>query len=273
MVDSEYLDEHFYSRFYNLDLETIFRFKEMSTDGSINNVIVGRHSHCYGLMLIDDEQDVEYHLYYINGDNGLCGDLLKLDLRLEDRDLLLTVFSNHIADTYGLDTLEVFNTFQDMTRTMAEQIGYLTITVNEMQKFKDGNPVVIAKNVRGIIFVPLYFHKDLYEFIFNKVDKQAVEAGTDHVYLIFNNRNKYVKIGKSKNPLLRERTLQAEEPEIFMIAVWRAHAQLERILHKRYAAKRVRGEWFDLSFKEMKDLSRFVDSSTHLIQDLPTTSN
>jgi hypothetical protein len=67
------------------------------------------------------------------------------------------------------------------------------------------------------------------------------------VYLMEDLRNKTFKIGKSKTPGKRERTLQSEVPQIvmrFSIPVDEAH---EKQLHDRFSEKRKRGEWFELS--------------------------
>ena len=67
------------------------------------------------------------------------------------------------------------------------------------------------------------------------------------VYLMEDLRNKSFKIGKSKTPGKRERTLQSEVPQIvmrFSIPVDEVH---EKQLHDRFSKKRKRGEWFELS--------------------------
>lgn len=67
------------------------------------------------------------------------------------------------------------------------------------------------------------------------------------VYLMFNKRNGYYKIGFSGNPLRREKTLQAEEPDICLVAQAPGGSEAESLLHRRYKAQRLRGEWFALS--------------------------
>lgn len=67
------------------------------------------------------------------------------------------------------------------------------------------------------------------------------------VYLMRNTRNGYVKIGWSIDPKFREKTLQSEEPEINLLWKWQGTRATEAALHARFAAKRVRGEWFGLS--------------------------
>jgi len=68
-------------------------------------------------------------------------------------------------------------------------------------------------------------------------------------YIMFDLSTGYYKIGRSKNPEYREKTLQAEKPVIEMLYVSDAFCETE--LHRKYKDKRVRGEWFDLSGKEI----------------------
>ena len=67
------------------------------------------------------------------------------------------------------------------------------------------------------------------------------------VYLMHNKRNGLFKIGFSANPTYREATLQSEEPEIELVHKFRGTMKDEEALHRRYAANRVRGEWFKLN--------------------------
>ena len=69
-------------------------------------------------------------------------------------------------------------------------------------------------------------------------------------YLMKDNLTKLYKIGRSKNPLNRERTLQSEKPSIKMVKVWTEN--IETKLHKEYSNYRVRGEWFKLTKVQVK---------------------
>ena len=71
-------------------------------------------------------------------------------------------------------------------------------------------------------------------------------------YLMFNFRNRYTKIGKSVDPGFREKTLHAEDPDIHVLAI--SWDEGERDLHKTYARKRLRGEWFDLDLQTIEGL-------------------
>lgn len=78
------------------------------------------------------------------------------------------------------------------------------------------------------------------------------------VYLMRNQRNKFTKIGWSKSPTLREKTLQSEEPEIELL--WSAPGTLadEAALHLKYQNERVRGEWFNLATTEISKIKELI---------------
>lgn len=82
------------------------------------------------------------------------------------------------------------------------------------------------------------------------------------LYLMKDNATGFYKIGVSKSPNFREKTLQAEKPSIKMVASWPAMGKYEKPLHKHFTKHRVRGEWFDLTEAQV----RFV---CHLITKTP----
>ena len=69
-----------------------------------------------------------------------------------------------------------------------------------------------------------------------------------NVYLMFNRRNNYYKIGfTKKDPSYRETTLQAQEPEVELVDYWKGSLKDEENLHNIFQEKRLRGEWFSLA--------------------------
>ncbi len=64
-------------------------------------------------------------------------------------------------------------------------------------------------------------------------------------YLMRDTFRGYYKIGKSKDPKIREATLQAQVPTIELLHV--IERDIETYLHKKFNVKRIRGEWFNLS--------------------------
>lgn len=71
-------------------------------------------------------------------------------------------------------------------------------------------------------------------------------------YLMHDSNTGYTKIGMSVNPRQRERTLQSEKPTITLFRV--CDTLVEKKLHSIYAAKRVRGEWFDLTESDIEKI-------------------
>lgn len=70
--------------------------------------------------------------------------------------------------------------------------------------------------------------------------------GDGYVYLMYDRRTKLIKIGYSRNPEYRERTLQSDNPMIDLLATFRGDRRAEKRLHNKFKSRRVRGEWFDL---------------------------
>tara|TARA_R110000823_G_scaffold299822_1_gene420566 strand:+ start:887 stop:1234 length:348 start_codon:yes stop_codon:yes gene_type:complete len=86
------------------------------------------------------------------------------------------------------------------------------------------------------------FNKQQIQEYTKRNTKKSINTKT---YLIKNRRNGFYKIGRSKDPLKREQTLQSEEPDIVMVKTW--DEDIECKLHKEYKDYRVRGEWFNLN--------------------------
>lgn len=84
-------------------------------------------------------------------------------------------------------------------------------------------------------------------------------TGKCFVYLMVDTTNNYYKIGISKNPKYREKTLQSEKPTIEMIwskkfANRKMAKSIEGALHKTFENEHVRGEWFKLSPNDIEDI-------------------
>jgi hypothetical protein len=92
---------------------------------------------------------------------------------------------------------------------------------------------------------------------------QSRSARIGFVYLMRNSRNNLWKIGFSNKPKVREKTLQAEEPEVELHAYFPASMLNEKHLHSMLKKKRVRGEWFKLNESD-------IQSAVGYLKGLPT---
>jgi hypothetical protein len=82
-----------------------------------------------------------------------------------------------------------------------------------------------------------------------KQDLQPINAPVQYqknILYLMRHTNGLTKIGRSKNPQKREKTLQAEDPRLEMIFHCEANESVEKRLHKIFDSVRVRGEWFNL---------------------------
>lgn len=69
---------------------------------------------------------------------------------------------------------------------------------------------------------------------------------------MYDSKNGYHKIGISKTPKYREKTLQSEKPTIDLVCSKEYPSRkiaeaIESALHKAFEENRIRGEWFELS--------------------------
>lgn len=79
-----------------------------------------------------------------------------------------------------------------------------------------------------------------------------------YVYILFDERTCYYKIGKSINPLFREKTISSEIPSVKMIFISPlTNPETEKELHKIFNKKRIRGEWFKLNQDDINFIRNF----------------
>lgn len=89
------------------------------------------------------------------------------------------------------------------------------------------------------------------------MSEQPRSVRVGYVYLM-RDASGLTKIGFSKNPKTRESTLQSEKPSIELVCAWPGTLDDERELHRRFAPKRTRGEWFMLGPSDLDDITAFM---------------
>lgn len=78
-----------------------------------------------------------------------------------------------------------------------------------------------------------------------------------YVYLMIDKNTGYYKIGRSKRPSFREKTLQSEKPTVELLHSFEAEKKDEKELHSMFSHKRIRGEWFDLSGSDIETVKNY----------------
>ena len=122
----------------------------------------------------------------------------------------------------------------------SEDTNFAWRLLHLLDKFVDSKHATYW-TLRGDIAVSLSRNKSLY--------KKAVRYGKCKTYLMKDENTGFVKIGKSIHPQKRESTLQSEKPVISLFKV--CDKLIESELHNKFKNKRIRGEWFDLTKKDI----------------------
>ncbi|MFD2725029.1 GIY-YIG nuclease family protein [Hyunsoonleella rubra] len=229
-----------------------------SDNGSINNVLNGIHRECFGIWLLSDETDENYILFYVNNSIELSGLVCSFKISDKRRNELTLGFAKIVNQEYPKDTdlIETFNTFQDQIRTLLEKLNRFTYG-NEIANQKG---TLAVKYKDGIDFVPFLNKIKAFRDIFDSNIEKAPAQNGNKIYLMFNPRNGYTKIGRSINPKTREKTLQGEDPETEIIALWNSPKSIERELHADFSDKRIRGEWFKLGIFDLLKIKEKMNS-------------
>jgi T5orf172 domain len=81
------------------------------------------------------------------------------------------------------------------------------------------------------------------------------------LYVMEDTRNGHFKIGHSKTPGKRERTLQSEVPSVTLRFSLPADEEHEKQLHEHFDNKNLRGEWFSLTAEELLWMISFLKAN------------
>ncbi|WP_291138615.1 GIY-YIG nuclease family protein [Flavobacterium sp. UBA7663] len=257
MENLQEFQERFESKVFSLSREDILELEKFD-NGPLNNVITRINKHCYGVSIIDEEK-IKFDMFYVNSENELKGDLIRLTLNEKNYFQLLMRFTAMLAEDYeDVDAISAFNTFQTKLRGFLEKLNFFTTTSLELKPYLGKGSVMISTAPRGIVNVILVEHKEFYREFFNNNYKIEKVENSEYVYLMVNSYSGYIKIGRSKNPRYREKTLHSQEPTISLIAQWQCSKHIEKELHEKFKSKRVRGEWFRLQLNDLKEIETFM---------------
>ncbi|MBP1222331.1 GIY-YIG nuclease family protein [Flavobacterium sp. 1355] len=249
------IEKYFSNYCHELDRKAIYALNEQD-NGPINNVISLINEHCYGVHVYTDKEFIEYMIFYIDNKHVLSGLSLELSMKLDSqtRNEYTIEFCKAVNDKFPhSDIIDIFNTIQSQLRGLFEKMGYFTIG-NEMSIFEGKNGVLVFPRTKGIINFSLIDKKSLYRWFFDEDEKSVQVDGSKvkKVYLIIDSANNLIKIGQSYHPKIREKTLHGVSPTWDLITTWIAPVIVERELHDKFKDKRIRGEWFDLNFSDLK---------------------
>ena len=120
--------------------------------------------------------------------------------------------------------------------------------INENHKFINDFIMFVIKNKVKVIGNNFYFsYGDINNYIEYLSNNRLV-----FTYIMKDKFSGLYKIGRSKKPVFREKTLLAQLPSI--ILEFLLPFNIENRLHIELKSKRIRGEWFNLNNNELKSL-------------------
>jgi hypothetical protein len=259
-MESDELYDFMHSTLYELSEVDILKMRDEETGASINNVVDGLAKESIGM---GGENPFEtYQVLYLNADGPMRGFVFKNSLKAELHDDLLLCFCCQMERDFRLvNAIDLYNTYQRFLRTWLERLGYLTVATQMADKWLTLGPSVeifpMGAHKSQMRLIPYFDKVELYAEIFK--DLLGKPDGVNNMgYLMLNGRHGLVKIGRSKRPRGRERTLQGEDPWLELLACWPAPVKQENLLHKHFAAKRERGEWFRLQVQDIFTLKELL---------------
>lgn len=242
---------------FSLEQDAIIKLKNVTKSGDLNAVISGLEKHCYGVYVVDDSKDLQYEMFYISNNTELSGFTINLSSEEPECDELTFVFANYLTQEYPeLDLLDTFNTLQTKVRKMYEMYDIITRPVTG--KEEEGSVTYFLKGHRGIKSILMIDKLDFYRDFFQSEVYGENNAKEKCVYLMLNVRNGQIKIGQSIDPKFREKTLMGQEPSIHVISAWIAPISVEKELHRKFESKNIRGEWFNLTFKDCEIIKSYM---------------
>lgn len=90
-------------------------------------------------------------------------------------------------------------------------------------------------------------------------EMEEIGDGPGHIYLMKDTQNRY-KIGLSIDPERRLQQMKRKNGEVYLIHTFPADnmAQAEKALHWNYRLQKIKGEWFDLTDKDIEFIRSLV---------------
>lgn len=233
---------------------------------------------------------------YTNNKHRLIVNYNSSDLRITSKDTLHLLLEDGTILTFSNFTRPIKNAGigkSMITSTIMTVQDIKSLATNKLVKWNLINDEGIVA-VEGTL--PFYFHNysDLKSDIYKNMEQEIVQdffasymslydeirgdedyreddeseneditrsLSTCYVYLMVDTTNNFHKIGISNNPSYREHTLQSDKPTIELLCAkeypTRTIAEaIEAALHRVYANKRIRGEWFKLEPSDIDEIKQ-----------------
>jgi len=171
---------------------------------------------------------------------------LKKETNLKSSDLIKTKYSQFI-ELYNKPNTYILK--QKCNKSFVTKYCEISVSLKyKIDTFKEWMKFNYKYFDDEIFYNPINQKRYTREFISKKQNKKTVNINhlkTIKTYIIKDDLNNTYKIGRSIDPLKREKTLQSEKPNLKLIKIFENN--IEKELHDLYKHCRLRGEWFNLN--------------------------
>lgn len=252
-------NKYFEENYYKVDYKSLVDLNKRTPSEGITRLLNGLNDFVYGVFVPDDDEpgSETTHLLYAEYKKDFNCYILPVPITYSQADELVFVFAREInIHNPEKEIFEVFNTLQHHRETALETLGYFTYVPNTAPS---GTLITVGKKIVPVLKLNrIEFYKEQ----FNDVNYESsnFKEIENFVYLMVDDTNGLIKIGRSIHPKYREGTLQSKKPQTYMIAHWRVPKQIEKDLHKKFHVKRVRGEWFRLTISDLDEIKEYMKS-------------
>jgi hypothetical protein len=159
----------------------------------------------------------------------------------KDKPFILIINERGLAQSGNIQPLFYIKELEDIIESCIK-----TLEIYELSNFND--EIIFRENEKSL------------EKEFKKLGGERKKMPETFIYLMKDEINGYHKIGRSKTPHKREKTLQSEKPSITLVYSCKANIDEESLLHKKYNEYRIRGEWFNLSEEQLQEIKSYLES-------------
>jgi hypothetical protein len=255
-------NQYFIDNYYKVELESLIQLNKKNPSEGITRFINGLNDYVYGVFISSDNElnKDTIHLLYAQFKREFECFVIPITFDDPIADEIAFVFAREInLLNPEKEIFEVFNTLQHYRETALEVLGHFTFN-------PETTPNGTLLSVNQLIIPVLKMDRlDFYRKQFANIenDSEKYSSIDNFIYLMVDNTNGLIKIGRSKTPFYREGTLQSKEPQTHLFSYWRAPKEVENELHRKFKKKRVRGEWFRLTISDLDEIKFYMHKLYH----------
>ena len=193
--------------------------------------------------LKDLMRELEEAFYYGNQIPIDCVNYIKEWLRLNDGEEYNTKDWKAESEYYKSEYEELKGKYEDLEHEYDHLEFDCEVLENSNNFLKEWNNSIKQK------------YDEMTTSFINSLIQTNTIVSSQKTYLMYDDITQKFKIGKSYDPYKREKTLCSDRCSIYLVAY--CDYDIESVLHSMYSEYRGRGEWFNLSTKQVHYIIKY----------------